>query len=68
MKCPYQLINIGKDKNGNDIPYFGDCLEHDCQAWEAKAKYNAETKEYEGDCRLFMLERKVSGGVNTHAY
>jgi hypothetical protein len=44
------------------------CKMEDCQAWEPKAQYNLDTKEYEGDCRLFMLERKISGGINTHAY
>jgi hypothetical protein len=64
MKCPYQLTYIGKDKDGCDIPYFGNCLEHDCRAWEIKARFNYETKEYDGDCRAFMLDRKILGGIN----
>ena len=44
------------------------CQREDCQAWEAKAKFNPKTKKYEGDCRLFMLERKISGGISTHPY
>jgi len=47
-------------------PQNQQCESKDCQAWEAKAKYNPETKEYEGDCRLFMLERKISGLITTH--
>jgi len=44
------------------------CEQSSCQAWEPQAKYNPKTKQYEGDCRLFMLDRKVSGGINTHPF
>ena len=60
MYCPYKMNH----------PYLRPeswgCEKAYCQAWEAKAKFNPETREYEGDCRLCMPERKVSGGVNVH--
>ena len=65
MICPLKF-NVSDPNHYYKVIW--ECEGKDCQAWEAKAKYNAETKEYEGDCRLFMLDRKVSGGVNTHAY
>lgn len=56
MYCPYKLRKLN--------PREWTCEKSDCQAWEPQAKYNHETKEHEGDCRLCMIERKVSGGVN----
>ena len=58
MLCPL--------KSSSGLDKYRQCDKELCQAWEAKAKYNPETKEYEGDCRLFMLERKVSGLITTH--
>jgi hypothetical protein len=55
-------------KTSTSLPKYRECDKENCQAWSSTAKYNPETKESEGDCRLFMLERKVSGGVSTHAY
>ena len=63
MICPLKF-NVN-DPNHYCKVIWG-CEGKDCQAWEPKAKYNPETKEYEGDCRLFMLERKISGLITTH--
>jgi hypothetical protein len=62
MYCPYKL------SNPNLTPESWECEKAYCQAWESKSKFNPKTKEYEGDCRLCMIERKVFGGINTHSY
>jgi hypothetical protein len=62
MICPLKFSITGR--NAPDLCWS--CEGELCQAWEPKAKYNKETKQYEGDCRLFMLDRKVSGLVSTH--
>ena len=62
MYCPYKMNN----------PYLGpkslECERSYCQAWELQGKFNPKTKKYEGDCRLCMIDRKISGGINTHTY
>ena len=67
MKCPfYETGKKTPNKIGAGV--FRECIQTECQAWEVETRYNPTTKQYNGDCRLCMLERKISGGINTHAY
>lgn len=70
MKCPLRIdhTEISGDHNEDVNYYYQECIRQNCTAWEANAKYNPETKTYEGDCRAFMLDRKITGGINAHPY
>ncbi len=67
MKCPllidYTRVNGATKRTEH---HYSNCIERYCKAWESEAKYNPETKQYEGDCRIFMLDRKVSGLISAH--
>ncbi len=63
MICPYKF-NLDTYNRSHQETWM--CEEVLCIAWEPRTRYNPETKLYEGDCRAFMLDRKVSGAVNTH--
>jgi len=62
MYCPYKM------NNPHLRPESWECEKSFCQAWKSKAGFNPGTKQYEGDCRLCMVERKISGGINTHPF
>ncbi len=63
MICPLKF-NLDTTHQNQEVVWL--CEQSSCMAWEPKAKYNPGTKQYEGDCRAFMLDRKVSGLVNSH--
>ena len=60
--CPYKM------NNPYLRPVTRECEKEECRAWEPQAKFNPQTKKYEGDCRLCMIDRKISGGINAHPY
>jgi len=68
MICPLKFNSNTLDKDGTCAYYQNQCDQEYCRAWEPKSKYNTNTKRYDGDCRLFMLDRKLSGGINAHSY
>ena len=69
MICPLKFTWIRPfSKNPEEKNRWLSCEKEYCQAWDTNAKYNPENKDHEGDCRLFMLDRKISGGISTHSY